>query len=152
MVCDLVFCILPAHLRLKGEQVVNVPRFKSRVSIFSVDSVPVMPNISTIKECFESHLKYFTKKKIRSTFDHVHISVKPLRLDLYWPIYPISPGAGEGELYPASVCLMASAASGARAGPWSPASRSQSRGQTQTIGAGAETRSRREESERGGEE
>ena len=38
------------------------------------------PISKQLKECFRSHLKYFTKKKIRSTFDHVHISVKPLRL------------------------------------------------------------------------
>ena len=164
MVWDLVFCILPVFQanakKTNSSAALKVTRLSlfpgsspgsAILSIFLLTQCQSCPISQQLEECFESHLKYFTKKKIRSTCDHVHISVKPLRLDLYWPIYPISPGAGEGELYPASVCLMASAASGARAGPWSPVSRGQSRGQTQTIGAGAETRSRREESQRGGE-
>ena len=126
--CILHSACSPALKRWTGCQCSQVQVSSQHIFCWLSASRQSCPISKQLKECFESHLKYFTKKKIRSTFDHVHISVKPLRLDLYWPIYPISPGAGEGELYPASVCLMASAASGARAGPWSPASRSQSRG------------------------
>ena len=85
------------------------------------------------------------KRIYLSTFYHFHNSLDPLRPSVYWVTHPIFPGAGEGELYPLSVCLMASAVSGARPGPGHHHPEPEP-GLSQTIGAGAESRSRREKS------
>ena len=142
---------LEAHL---PQQVTRFPSSSLGSADFLLtrcQSCPISQQLNMIWSNLHKIVNYRKSEKIQSTFYHVHISVKPLGLDLYWRLFILFPPeqVKVNCIHCARVCLMASAASGARAGPWSPASRGQSRGQTQTIGAGAETRSRREESEYG---